>query len=227
VAGGGVDGFVGGRADATVVATDSFSRVVAAGWGALGMGGTYGVSPKTAFTVQNGTGLIALVPGAAEVTATPTAVAALDVDLQASLAFELSVGDSASVALAVRRAGAEGEYRARLLVQANGTVLLRLLLRTRTGTVPLTGEFTVPGGPLAPGAVIHLEVAATGVAPTVLTARAWTGDTPPATWALTAVNAEPMLQVSGGVGVRAKLAGAATTPVGVRVDDLLAVLTTV
>jgi hypothetical protein len=84
--------------------------------------------------------------------------------------------------------------------------------------VTLPGTFT-------PGAVLRVRLDVTGAETPTLQAKAWTaGTTEPTGWQLTATDtgSVPALQVVGGIGVQVYLAGSATAPVRVNVDNLWA-----
>lgn len=98
-----------------------------------------------------------------------------------------------------------------------GGVLRLYLLRNNTALDTTTATWT-PGHPLT------ARLSVTGTNPTQLAASIWpTGDTPPATWQLTATDTTPALQTAGTLTIKSSVSSSSTVATTVlRVDDYVA-----
>jgi hypothetical protein len=79
----------------------------------------------------------------------------------------------------------------------------------------------VPGLTQSAGEPIWLRVEITGSSPTTIRVKAWAdGDAEPGSWDFTATNSSAAVQTTGGVGLRAYLAGSVSNaPVISSFDD--------
>jgi len=205
------------------VAWDTFARTVPGGLGTAELGGAWTTTGAAGGTsVDGAAGVLAVAAGRA-VSGRLGSVAAGDVSLTTTVRPDaLPTGGGVFVAGAVR-AGADGEYRAKVRVLADGSVTLGLARTDGTAETTLAAPVAVPGLVVAPGAGLRLRLEAVGADPTTLRARVWAEGAPePDGWQRTATDATAPRQGPGGVGLWAYLSGSSTAPVVLRVDDLAA-----
>ena len=154
------------------------------------------------------------------------------VDLDVPLGDESLAGAAAADAGAreeLLQAGALGVVH--VDVGLGGAGALRLLgdgtarigvTRLVNGTETVLKEAVLAGG-YQPGQTIHLKLELTGTGTTSLVAKAWTGETEPAT-GVTATDGSAELQGPGAIGVVGYASGSATNaPYTVGIDNLSAV----
>jgi PKD repeat protein len=196
------------------LAADDFTRTSSAGWGSATLGGPWTVAGTASrYPVTAGVGRQVVSTGAL-LTSTLGDVRSTSTDLQLTLALD-RVPDSAAYIHAFARWNGTGGYGARVKVFPGGAIQLHV---ARHDAV-LAGV-TVPGATLTPGAKLHVRTQVEGTAPTTIRARAWLdGTAEPTTWATTATDATPALQVQGGIRLQA-YGGSAVT---VSYDDVAAV----
>ena len=211
---------------APLYASDTFSRVVANGWGVANQGGAWTpVGTAARFAVNGGVGAITMpTPGSGPsiflngVSSTnigcasdgddgPHADRAVACTWRSSL-----VAPSESVTTARRSASALRDRSAfrSARVAANGA------------ETAVTNEATVAGLTYAAQTSLRIRVQAVGTNPTVLRAKVWaaSGAEPPS-WGTTGADSTAAFQVPGGVGMMSYLSGSATNaPVVARFDDL-------
>ena len=148
-------------------------------------------------------------------------VSARDVDATVTFAQDkAATGGGTFVTLSARRIGTS-EYRARAMLNASGTVSLRLT-RVVNGAETVLANRVIPGLTAAPGEALTLRLTATGAGTTALAASVWRASgTAPVTPDVTATDSTAVLQAAGGVGLWTYLSGSSTNaPVTVSVDDL-------
>ena len=207
------------------VATDTFTRSAAGGWGAADKGGTWAPAGSAgSFSVAGGSGRVSVTSGSTRV-AVLGGVSAADVDLRVTVATDKPVVGSAGqvFTLFTRRQSDGSAYGARLRRFEDGTTRLGIVRLTAASDVLLGTEVALPGAAPAPGQPLTVRLRVTGGSPTTLAAKAWVvGDGEPAEWQLTGTDAQAGLQGAGTVGVRASVSALSfsTSPVVFTVDDL-------
>ena len=149
-----------------------------------------------------------------------TTLSARDVSVQTALQLdEAPTGGGTYAYLMARRVGTN-HYRASVRFLANGSVTLALT-RVVSNVETSLGSVTLPGLVYTPGAVLQVLLDVSGDTTATLSAKAWLqGTTEPAGWAISRTDATAVLQVPGAVGVSSYLAGSATRPSQLDVDDL-------
>ena len=204
------------------VASDTFNRTLASGWGAADLGGSWTtVGAATNYSVSSGVGRMTASGPASQRTAYLNGVQQSSVDLRAAVSVLQPSSGGGTFLSVIGRSVAGNDYRLKLRVQGNGTVdafLTRIMggvettLQTRAA---LLSGYT-------PGQVLRVRLQVTGTAPTTINAKVWTdGAAEPAAWQLQAQDATAALQAAGAVGVQQYLSSSATVfPVTVTVDDV-------
>ncbi|SDF27016.1 PKD repeat-containing protein [Blastococcus aurantiacus] len=205
------------------LAMDAFEREVASGFGVAQVGGAWTLSGGAA-SVSGGVGHLDVATGGASAAALLNSVQARDVAVQAGLSLDRApTGGGSFVYLMARRTAGNNVYRVSVRFQADGKVVMALL-RTAAGTETALKTITLPGT-YTPGTVLQVRFDVTGAETPTLQAKAWTsGTVEPTGWQLSATDtgANAALQGAGGIGVSVYVAGSATAPVRVNVDDLWA-----
>jgi PKD repeat protein len=208
----------------SALASDTFSRTVTDGFGTSDSAGTWTVTGAGAdSSVSDGSGRLSI-PAARSATARLGGVSSSDTSVVTTLWLEQAPTGGGVYPAVIARGTGTGDYRGRLRLLADGSVLIgtsKVAGGTETLLVP---QSTVPGLAYTAGTKLDLRVEATGTAPTTIRARVWVhGTTEPTTWQTSATDSTSGLQEAGAVGVVAYVSGSATaTPVVVRVDDLTA-----
>ena len=202
------------------LARDAFERTVASGLGSAEIGGAWSTTGSAANYSVTGGGAVLRSPlaGAME-TARLSSVSSTATDARVTVAVQQpSTGSGTYLSLLGRTVGAD-DYRTRVRLNADGTVVLQLM---RGSTALRTA--TVPGLTLATGDRLAIRLQVAGTAPTTLRARSWAaGAAEPGAWQLETTDSTAALQAPGGVGIALYLGGTATTaPVTARFDDFLA-----
>jgi hypothetical protein len=211
------------EAVAVPLATDAFGRTLTSGLGTADSGGTWTVTGVgTTSAVNGGSGRLS-VPAGRSATARLSGVSSLGTDVVNTLWLEqMPTGGGAYVATTARGT-ATGDYRARLKIQADGTVLIGITRVVNGTETLLSTQTTVSDLRYTAGTRLDLRVQATGSSPTTVRARVWVhGTTEPTTWQRSVTDSTAGLQEAGTVGLYAYLSASSTvTPVVFRVDDLL------
>ncbi|WP_227497251.1 metallophosphoesterase [Planctomonas psychrotolerans] len=204
-----------------VLATDAFGRTVTGGWGAADTGGNWSVAGTASrYSVAGGTGVMAISTPGTSTDASIGTISSTATELRADLAWNrtASAGTLYS-SLVVRRVTATSDYRAKVVVAANGRLQLQLVRRVNgaetTLAAAVVGTFVQ-----SPGTRYTVAVQAVGTGPTTLRAKLWpVGGTEPG-WLLTTQDGATGLQAAGGIGVVSYESSSATAPVTMTVDEL-------
>jgi PKD repeat protein len=207
-----------------VLAADTFGRTVSGGLGTAETGGAWTVAGAGTTAAVDGTAASLTVPAGRSATARLSGVSGAATDLVTTVWLDQAPTGGGVYLAGIARGTATGDYRARLKVQADGTVLIGIT-KVVSGTETLiTTQTTVPGLTVTTGTKLDLRVQATGASPTTVRARIWLhGTTEPSAWQQSVTDGTAGLQESGSVGVYGYLSGSASvTPVVIRFDDLKA-----
>ncbi len=212
----------------SLVASDSFGRTVASGWGSADIGGAYALATAAA------TGSVAVNGGAGvvQLTVTPSGrgfylsgVSVLDsdstIDVSTNVAPTGGTWGQAAY-LTARRVSANTEYRARLrFVPGGGVRLMFVKTVGNTTEVAIGPEALVTGLAYVAGQAYTVRFDVTGTNPTTLQAKVWVaGTTEPAAWKVTQTDGEAALQAAGNPGVRGFLGAGATNQPAWSFDNL-------
>jgi len=198
------------------IASDTFERTSASGWGTADLGGTWtGAGSATAYTVGSGVGQIV---GAAGSTKTELLNGVSSNNTSTTVQFSTdrtSTGGGIYVS-ALGRVVGTAEYSARVWFQSNNVVQLQLLQGSTAMQL-----VTVTGLTYAPGTQYQLRLQVFGTSPTTIRARVWkVGTTEPTTWQASVTDSTAALQAAGVVGLRAYLSGTATdVPLTTKFDN--------
>ena len=95
----------------------------------------------------------------------------------------------------------------------NGSVTVRLSGTAAGVDKTLAGPVTVPGLTYVAGMSLSVRVQVVGTSPTTVRAKVWrTGQAEPASWQVSGVDSQAVVQTGGTVGTTAYLSSAATNP---------------
>lgn len=208
-------------ADATI-ASDMFERT-GSSWANADRGGAWALTGKD-MTVADGAGLIALTEKSQTKTAWLKDTSARDVDVQMDFSFDkASAGGGTFISSGVRHSDS-GEYRAKLVYNANGT-MSAFLTRNAPGETVLK-SVVLPDLQIQPGTVYSLRFQAITNADssTSLQARVWqAGQAEPTTWIIKATDADTTLAGPGQLGIIGYLSSQSTVaPQTVRIHGYTA-----
>lgn len=209
----------------SVLAKDTFARVLAQGLGTADVGGAWTVSGSASrYSVSGGAGnWIMQAPGNA-----PTAylknVQAADTDLSLNVSLDkAATGGGVYLAAVGRSVANQGEYRAKVRFTAAGRMYLAIVRTNATGAETyLTSETLIAGLTGTNSQQLGVRVQVTGQGTTAIKTKLWDASgTEPAGWQLEVTDATAALQVPGYTGVVSLLSGSATnSPVTARVSNL-------
>jgi len=205
--------------------SDGFGRTVQGGLGVADVGGAWSVVGSAAqVSVSPGAAVVALARASQQVEGF-VGPARTDADVVAVLsASRVPVGGPLYLTVTPRRVSASAMYGARVWVNANGSVSVRLVRAVGGVSTTVGSAVTVPGVTYTAGLSLSVRVQAFGTGPTTLRARVWrTGQVEPGTWQVSATDSTAGLQSAGVVGTTAVLSSAVTnTPVAVTITSFTA-----
>jgi len=203
-----------------VVATDAFGRTVAAGLGVADLGGAWSTTGSSSnYSVGAGVATLRSPTAGAMETATLGTVSSTATDVRVVAAVQQAATGSGTYLSLLGRTVATDDYRARVRLNADGTVTLQAM----HGSTALR-SLLVPGLKPAVGDKITIRLQVSGTSPTTLRARVWpTAQSEPTIWQVEATDTTPTMQVPGGIGIALYLGGSTTNvPATARFDDLVA-----
>lgn len=211
----------------TLLAGDTFSREVAAGWGSSDVGGPWNDGAATpGLSVTNGQGRMTATAAKQTRTALLDELLLTDLDARFDVSADRVVDGGGSHVNVTLRRTAVGEYRLKLRTDAAGVVSVNLAKVVGATETIWTGR-TLPAA-YRPGDVLHVRVR-TGVVNgvTTLSAKIWSGaEAEPTAWSLVQNDTEPGLQEPGPLGLSLYVTGSSTnvtaaSPMVLRMDDLV------
>lgn len=213
--------------DPGTLATDSFARTVAAGFGSADVGGAWTVSGAAGrYSVSGGTGVLSMPTAGTTSAVTLGGVSSADTDLRVSIATDKVASTNGTyVGLIGRQVSATASYSATVRIRGDGVVLLSLgALQGSSTTVTLRPAITLPGVVVAAGDVLRTRLQVIGTSPTTIRLKVWPrAAAEPAAWQLSATDSYAGLQRPGSLGLTGYLSGSSTNaPVLLRVSELTA-----
>ncbi|TFV90675.1 PKD domain-containing protein [Blastococcus sp. CT_GayMR16] len=207
---------------------DNFGRTVSNGLGTADAGGAWSLSGTAAnFAVDGSAGAITS-PSAGQIrSGWLGATTRSDTDLRMTLALDkVPTGNGLYLDVIGRRVSLNNEYRARLVMAANGRITVQLTALKGTGNpVAIATAVTLPTSiTYSAGSQVNVRMQVTGTNATTVRLKVWPASvTEPAAWQTTATDTYAALQTPGAVGIATCLSGSATNaPVVVRMDALSA-----
>lgn len=202
-----------------MLALDSFARSVATGWGAADLGGAWLTAGPA--SVADGAGVLQLdSPGAIAGGRLP-GVAAVDLVTSLSTTWDARPGGAGGVSLLRGRISANGEYRFKLELKADGRLVGWVVRTSSSGAeVRISPVVTLPDT-YGPGTVVRQKMSVTGTSPTTVRVKVWVDDAvEPEGWQWEVTDGAGALQGPGHTGIAVLLgSGAGNTPVSVAVRD--------
>lgn len=209
-----------------VFAADDFARTVTGGMGSADVGGAWVLAGSAAnFSVSGGAASLVHTKAGAGLAVQLPSVRSSDTDLRMTVATSpLPGGNGLYLTFVGRRVAANVEYQSVARVLPNGTVTVKLTALTGTSTaVVLRSEVLAAGVTVSAGSPLKSRVMVTGVNPTTISSKVWSGATEPAGWQLTATDSTPALQAAGSIGLTTYLSSGGTVlPVTAKLSALSA-----
>jgi PKD repeat protein len=206
----------------TTLATDTFTRTLASGWGSADLGGSWTVSTASAASVNGTQGLLSTAVGGGR-NAYLRTVSSNATDVLASVALNTTAtGGGYHLSTIGRTITGAGDYRSVVRFLSDGRVGVRLGRANAAGTETIVvPESIVAGVTYTANARIWVRTQVTGTAPTTMRVKVWkAGTTEPVTWNQTFTDTTANLQAAGSVGFVTYLSGSAPAPVVLSVDDV-------
>jgi PKD repeat protein len=208
----------------TLLASDSFSRTEAGGFGLAETGGQWtATGPVAAFSVAGGQGVIAIASAGGGPTAYLGDATATAVEVTAGMSLDaIPNAGGAYFGLSGRRIG-NSDYRLKIKVAPDRSITV-YVCRVVSGAETTLQSVVLGQIGYTPGARLNARLQVTGTAPTTVRARVWLStNAEPAGWQVSSTDGSSVLQTAGAVGVHAYVSSSATNP-GWRVgfDDLVA-----
>src|SRR4051812_5582391 len=154
---------------------DTFNRSVNGGLGSADVGGAWALTGAASnFAVSPGTATVTLPKAGAQLGAALPSVTRTDADVTARLALgAVPVGGPVYLTVEGRRVSAGNEYSAKVLVNADKSVTIRLIRLVGGVETAIAAPVIVAGLSYAAGLQLDVRVQVTGTAPTQLRARVW------------------------------------------------------
>jgi hypothetical protein len=205
-----------------VVASDTFSRRSASGWGRAEVGGRYTVEGSLAgLAVEPGVGVIQLADGDAG-SVVLLGVSVADASLELSFALDgLPREGELRLVAELRRNERGGGYRPAIAIRPDGAVIVGAGLRLGGTEQELSTSYVVPDLTVADGDALRLRAEAIGSDPTTIRLRVWPADEPePGFWHVSVIDWSGALQGAGALGLGWWLDSTPSRPLTVRIDDL-------
>lgn len=214
--------------DATVLATDAFTRTVTNGLGTATPGGPWSTTGSASMYSVNDTGRMRLATAGTTANGFLNQVSSTASDLLFTVSVDKPpIKTGTYISASGRNVVGVGAYRAKIVLRSTGLVGISLVRVNASGggEVSLQPAINAPGLSFAAGDQLKVRMQVTGTSPTTMRAKVWKlGTTEPATWHRSIADATAALQAAGGVGVSIYVSGAATnTPVIGTIDDVLVV----
>lgn len=209
----------------SVYARDTFERTATNGFGTADQGGAWTpITTSSRFSVTNGTARILMAAGSGPQIRLP-GVSATDTDMTMSVGLDKpATGGGVTTSLVGRHVSGGGDYRAKVVFVANGTVALGLTRGDSAGAqTAIATDSIISGLTYAVGDTLNVRLQVTGTSPTTVRAKVWkNGAVEPATWQKSVTDSTAGLQSAGSIGLYSYLSSSATNaPVQSIWDDLM------
>lgn len=196
----------------TTFVSDSFNRTVTGGLGSADVGGAWHtVGTASSFSVTPGAASLLLAKPASQLEAYIGPVQTNADLLETLSANKAPTGGPLYLSILGRRVGSGTYYTAKVVVNVNASVTVRISrLVSGTETI-LAGPVTVSGVTFSAGTKLDVRTQIIGTNPTTLRAKLWPSTaTEPASWQISTTDATASLQAGGAIGLIGYLSGAAT-----------------
>jgi PKD repeat protein len=211
------------------LASDDFNRNAASSWGNADTGGVWTVSSAPSFAVTAGAGRMTLSAAGTSRNAYLNSVAWSNTNARVTVSLDkVATGGGTYITLAARKVANQGEYRAKVVIAANGAVTIQLVRSNSVGVETLIGApVPVAGLVYTAGLALQVRMQVTGIGTTSLNAKVWNNaGAEPASWQVSATDTTAGLQAAGAVGVIGYLSGSTTNAPTTLSFDALWVTTT-
>jgi hypothetical protein len=220
----GMQGTAAHATSPTVYVHDTYTRAVTGGWGSADVGGSWVIQDP-------GIGTWSVNGSVGKVTGTTGQYLVARIAPLVATRAELAMRFTSSAPAAsqpkwlfiLRSVDLLHEYKARVRVAPNGTVLVGMY-KVVGNTFPQIGpEVTLPGFKWSPGTALRIRADVIGTSPTAFRIRVWRAATAePSTWAIVTSDNEPTMQTAGSWGLVAIAStGAASAKTTFTFDNLL------
>ncbi|MEC5190380.1 MULTISPECIES: PKD domain-containing protein [unclassified Arthrobacter] len=208
----------------SVLAKDTFARVVASGLGTADVGGAWTVLGSTSrYSVSGGVGNWIMLGAGNAPGAYLKNVTAADTDLSFQVSLDKpATGGGVYLAAVGRSVANQGEYRAKVRFTSAGKMSLAIVRTTAAGVETYLAPETVIAGLTGTNSQqLGVRIQVTGQGSTDIKAKLWaTSGAEPDAWQLQATDTTAGLQAPGYTGVLLQLSGSAiNAPVTARLSE--------
>ncbi|MGZ4689398.1 MAG: PKD domain-containing protein [Acidimicrobiia bacterium] len=207
-----------------VLASDTFTRTLASGWGTADSGGAWTTSAASAFSANGTQGLVSTTASGGRSTYLRSVSNNATDTLVTLSSNKVVAGGGMYVSTVGRSIVGAGDYRSVVRFQSDGRVAVRLGRANAAGTETIiVPEAVIPGLTYAANDKLLMRTQVTGTSPTTIRVKVWKfGTTEPVAWNQTTTDSTANLQAAGSVGLVTYVSGSATNaPIVLTVDDLL------
>ncbi|MEP7377988.1 MAG: right-handed parallel beta-helix repeat-containing protein [Chloroflexota bacterium] len=205
---------------------DQFDRVVPGGWGQAPIGGAYSVAGEAhALSVERAAGKMTLRARGAWATATLSALSLRDIDLRFRVATSKNAtGNGQVLTVTTRRVSHSTEYRSRIVLRPNGSVVLSALSLVNGERRLLGSAVPVAGLNYRANSFLWVRVRIAGNSPTEIKLKVWqAGEPEPSVWSHSVSDRTAALSGAGAVGLGSSLPlNAVNAPVRFTFEDFVA-----
>lgn len=186
-----------------VIASDSFARTVATGWGDADTGGSWTHSSRAPFSVDGSKGVVTLSAAGAGPIARLTNVSASDVSITTDFALDkVPTGGAYYQQVLARMSGTSNYYMLNARVNPDGSLRL-LLSKVVAGTETALKSTTLSNFGYTAGERVKLRIDVTGADSTALAGKAWrASEDEPTTAQVSTTDSTTELQGAGAVGLK-------------------------
>ena len=183
---------------ATTVASDTFARTAASGWGSAQTGGAWTVIGGSGSSVTSGRALVSNIQPGRSFRSYLASTSAADVTV--SGAFEVPSATEVYYNTEARRQSSGYAYRGRVRITANRQLKAEVLRFTGSGTGDLLSSVSL-STTVSPGQSVTVKLAVSGTNPVTVSSKAYvTGTTEPSWQASYSDTAASRISAAGAVG---------------------------
>ena len=204
------------------LASDTFGRSTASGWGSADLGGVWSTTGTASNATVNGSeGQHRLVTTGASLGTSLSAVASVDTEFRTVISSDRApTGAGHWTSFIVRRVNSTNEYRVRVKFGTTGMALAAIKLPNST-TSAFIGSEVVTALAATSNQKYQLRAQVLGVNPTTIRAKLWLdGQSEPVSWSLNQTDSTATIQSAGSVSLSSYVSGSAV-PLVFSFDDLV------
>lgn len=202
------------------LASDGFARTTTSGWGRADRGGSWSTAPADAFAVDGGRGTLTLDAQGDDATALLGSYSSKKANVVGEVRVDKGGSSADTTAAYVLRRTSSAEYRAKLVLRPNGSMLL-VATRVVDGKEKVVKSVKVKKVTYAPGTPLRVRATISSAKKAKIKMAVWRAGTKEPKAQLSTKDSTKALRKAGSVGVWGYQGSAATAPVVLGYDNLL------